>query len=237
MSVETPKYVLQKAPEQQSFIRRHWLMVSLAVLAILTYLLGRYTNIEVLEAFQGQQKTLVAENQDLLTENEALKFQVSQWKTESQVKTQAINELQVMLAEQASQINELKSEVEFFEGLLSSKEPPKGLRVFKVSASEVEGLTQIQVVLAQKLTKVQEKTGSINLWLRGIENETGKTLDLTNQFDLEQSFKLKYFQVMNFTIKIPSGFNPSTLGVKLSSKNNKPNTIESQFEWSKITQG
>ena len=236
MSVKTPRYIIQQQPEQASFVRRHWLMVSLLVLAVMTYLLGRYTNIDVLQAFKGQQKTLVEDNQKLNAENEALKIQVSQWKTEAQVKTQAIKELQKLLQATDDKHAELKQEVQFFESLLSAKGQVSQLGVLKATVTQHDELSKIQVVLAQKLTKATEKTGKITLRLRGIVDEKGDTLNLTQQFSLGNQFSLKYFQVLNFSIKIPEGFKPTTLLVELESKNNKPRTISEQFEWSAITQ-
>lgn len=234
MSVKAPRYVLQKASEPSSFVRRHWLFVSLMVLAVLTYLLGRYTNFDVLQAFKGQQKTLVTENQTLKAENEDLKFQVSQWKTEAQVKTQAIQELQTMIAQQENQLSELKSEVVFFESLLINPSQNPGLSVFKAEAKPVNGHTQIQLILSQKMTKAQEKSGNIDLLLKGIKGASGETLDLTEQFGLVDQFKLKYFQIMNFGINIPEGFQPTELVVTLKVKGNKPPVIKSQFAWSDI---
>lgn len=236
MSLKTPKYVIQQQPEQASFIRRHWLMVSLIILAILTYLLGRYANIDILQAFKGQQKTLVEENQKLSTENQDMKVKVSQWKTEAQVKTQAILELQKLLEQSDKKHEALKQEVHFFENLLSSKEQVKQLSVLSAKVNNKDGLSQIEIVLAQKLTKATEKSGSITLQLKGILAEKGQTLNLSDQFSLEKRFSLKYFQVLNFSIKIPEGFNPTVLLVELESSNNKPRTVSEQFDWSEILQ-
>ncbi len=237
MSVKTPKYIIQQQPEQASFVRRHWLMVSLMVLAVLTYLLGRYTNIDVLQAFKGQQKTLVEENQRLVTDNEALKVSVSQWKTEAQVKTQAIKELQSTIETMAEQQAALKQEVQFFERLLSAKDQVKQLSVLSAQVTQQHELSQIQIVLAQKLTKATEKSGRITLRLKGISGDKGDVLNLTQQFALEDEFSLKYFQVLNFSIKVPDGFNPTMLLVELESSKNKPKVISEQFEWSDINKG
>lgn len=234
MSVKTPRYIIQQQPEQASFVRRHWLMVSLMVLAVLTYLLGRYTNIDVLQAFKGQQKTLVEDNQRLETENQSLKVELSRWKTEVQVKDQAIRELQTMLETSDKQHALLKQEIQFFENLLSGKEQVKQLGVMSAKVSIRGDLHHIQVVLAQKLTKVREKSGKITLKLKGIVGEEGQTLNLTDQFSLANEFSLKYFQVLNYSIKLPDGFNPTVLLVELESSMNKPKNISEQFDWSKI---
>ncbi len=234
MSVKTPRYVIQQQPEQASFVRRHWLMVSLLVLAVATYLLGRYTNIDILQAFKGQQKALVEENQQLLTENDLLKRQVSQWKTEAQVKTEAIKALQDLLESSDKQQESLKQEVQFFESLLSAKDPINQLGVLSISVKTQGDLSQIQLVLAQKLTKATEKMGTVTLRLKGIVADKGETLNLTEQFSLEKTFSLKYFQILNFSIKVPEGFNPTTLLVELESSKNKPRKVSEQFEWPEI---
>ena len=94
MTIKTPKYVIKQADEKPSFVRQHWLMILLLGLAVLTFLIGRYSSLDVMQAFKGQKQTWEEVNQELSSENERLKKRISQLSTEVKVKQQALIELQ-----------------------------------------------------------------------------------------------------------------------------------------------
>ncbi len=234
MTVETPKYVLQKAGKPETFYQKHKLSFWLSIVALTVYMFGRYTNFEVLQTLKSQQKTLVTENQNLLAENEELRFQVSQWEVEAKVKSQAIKELQLIIEQNETMLSDLQSEIVFFENLLTNPIKAQGVHVFNIHVKETGSYVNLQVVLAQKITKAREKSGTIEMYLRGIKGESGQILNLTQLFDLTDRFQLKYFQIMNFGIEIPDDFRPTELIVKTTVKGDKPLVTEETFIWSDI---
>lgn len=232
MEIKTPKYVIQTANKKPSFLKAHWLMASLLGLVVLTFILGRYSNIDMLQAFKGQKQTWVEVNQQLTEENEANKITISQLKTAVKIKEQAIKELQQNISSINDDNAALKADLAFYENLLSHKDGIKKLRVFEVQAEPVNELIQLRIVLAQKLEKAQVIKGQVELKLKGIQDDSGKTLNLVEQFELENDFEFKYFQVKKYAISLPKGFNPTVLLVELKSRNKK--TVSEQFQWSDI---
>ncbi|MCX7552405.1 hypothetical protein OS175_00820 [Marinicella sp. S1101] len=234
MAIKTPKYVILNADKKPSFIRAHWLLVSLLGLAVVTFLLGRYSHLGVLQAFKGQKTTWVEVNQQLTEQNEANQKTISQLQTAVKIKEQAILELQQNMNSISDDNAALKAELSFYENLLSHKDEIKKLRVFEVTAEPLAELYQLKVVLAQKLQRANVVKGQLALKLKGIKDDAGQTIDLVEQFDLENDFEFKYFQIKKYAFSLPKGFNPTMLLVEL--KSNKK-VISEEFQWSEIAGG
>ena len=232
MDVKTPKYVIKHADEKPSFIKQHWIVFSLLGLALLTFLIGRYSHFDVLQAFKGQKQTWSKMNQQLSTTNEANKKAISLLQTEVNIKQQAIIELQRNISIMGEENAVLKSDVAFYENLLSNKDEIKKLRVFEVKAELVDDWVQLKVVLAQKLEKAQLVKGQIKLSLKGIKDEVGQTINLVERFELENDFEFKYFQIKKYEISLPKGFNPTLLLVELQSRNKT--VVTEQIQWGDI---
>ena len=234
VTIKTPKYVIQEAQDERSYIRRHWLLFSLLCLAVVTFLIGRYSNIDMLKAFKGQKVTWDELNQELTAENEAQRKSISMLRTEAIIKDQAIAELQQTMVELNREKSALKAELVFYENLLSHKDDIKKLRVFDLSAVDQGDVIVLKVVLAQKLEKARMVEGVLKLQLNGISEDQGVAIDLVEQFKLDDAFAFKYFQVKKYAISLPNGFNPTTLLVELHSNNKKAKVVSEQFQWSDI---
>jgi hypothetical protein len=234
VSVKTPKYIITQAEEKPSFIRQHWLMFSLLGLAVLTFLIGRYSNIDVLNAFKGQKETWEEVNQELSATNEQQQKIISQLQTEVKVKEQAINELQNNLLLLTEEKDALKVDLRFYENLLSHKDDIKSLRVFDLKASGPSEMLSVKLVLAQRLQRAQVVDGLINLQLTGLQDGEGQVLDLVEQFKLDNRYSFKYFQIRKYTISLPKGFIPTTLLVELQSTNQRQSAVSETFDWGEV---
>lgn len=237
MSTKTPKYIIQTANEQPSFIRRHWLLATLTGLIVVAFFYGRYYDVDVLKAFKGQKQTWTEINQQLTEENQQQSITISRIQTELKVKDQALQSLKMDLDKLNQEIVQLKADVGFYENLLSHKDSIKTLRVFEAVAEPVANHIQLKIVLAQKLEKALNKTGTISLKLLGITDNKANQIDLVKQFDLDNQFSFKYFQIKNYAITLPDGFIPTALLVELHSQDNKPKTVTDRIAWQDIWQG
>ncbi len=232
MEVKTPKYIVKPADDKPSFVKKHWVIFSVLGLTVLTFLIGRYSHFDVLQAFKGQKQTWAEINQQLSESNEMNQKTISLLKTEVNIKEQAIKELQKNIMTMGDENATLKADVAFYENLLSHKDQIKKLRVFEVAARPVKDLVLLKVVLAQKLEKAQVVKGKLALKLKGIQDDGGKEIDLVKQFKLNDGFEFKYFQIKKYTISLPKGFNPTTLLVELKVKSKQ--VFSEQFQWSEF---
>ncbi len=234
MNIKTHKYVIKEATDDPSFVRQHWLMFSLMALAVITFLIGRYSNLDMLNAFKGQKQTWDEANQQLTAENENQKKTISRLQTELKVKNQAIAELQQSLAGLTQEKAHIKSDLVFYENLLSHKDTIRSLRVFEIEAVQQEDMVMLKVVLAQKLQKAELTSGTIEMKLTGIKEEQGLVLDLIDQYKLDNNYAFKYFEVKKYTISLPKGFNPTSLLVELHSKNKRQKMVSEQIQWAEL---
>ncbi|TDR23428.1 hypothetical protein C8D91_0289 [Marinicella litoralis] len=225
---------MQQATDEPSFIRQHWLMFSLMVLAVVTFLIGRYSNIDMLNAFKGQKRTWDEVNQQLTAENEQQKKTISLLETEVKIKNQAIAELQKSLDSLTQEKSTLKADLVFYENLLSHKDTINKLRVFDIEIEEQGELVFIKMVLAQKLQKADLTEGTLVMKLTGITEQTGTVIDLVEQYKLDNDYAFKYFEIKKYTISLPKGFNPTTLLVELHGKNKRQKVVSEQFQWSEL---
>jgi len=233
---KTPKYIIQTAQEQPSFIRRHWLLVTLIGLIIGAFFYGRYYNVDVLKAFKGQKQTWTEVNERLDKDNQQQLATISRLQTELKIKDQALQTLKLDLDKLNQEIVQLKADVGFYENLLSHKDNIKTLRVFEATAKPVANYIQLKIVLAQKLEKAQTKTGTLSLNLLGIRDDKAQQIDLIKQFELDNVFSFKYFQIKNYAITLPDGFIPTTLLVELHSSDNRPEKMTDRIDWQDIWQ-
>jgi|SRR5690554_6622260 len=217
-------------------MRRHWLLATLVLMAVAAYFIGRYSNIDVLNAFRGQKQTWSDINQSLSQETQQQKKTISLLTTELKVKDNALLELNNSLDLISLENSQLKAEVAFYENLLSHKDSISTLRVFEASAQPVNDYIALKLVLAQKLEKAQIKTGTLSISLTGIENDKAKSLDLVKQFALDDAFSFKYFQIKNYAITLPEGFIPTSLLVELHSKDNRPSKVTERIAWQDVWQ-
>jgi len=236
VSTKTPQYIIKKAQEQRSFIRRHWLLATLIGLIIVAFFYGRYYNVDVLKAFKGQKQTWTEVNERLNDENQQHLATISRLETELKVKDQALQTLKLDLDELNHEIAQLKADVGFYENLLSHKDNIKTLRVFEAMAKPVANHIQLKIVLAQKLEKARTKSGTLTLNLLGIRDDKAQQIDLIDQFKLDNTFSFKYFEIKNYAITLPDGFIPTALLVELNSSDNRPSKITERIDWQDIWQ-
>lgn len=232
MSTKSPQYIV-KLSSKPSFIRRYG-GVFLVALSLFFSMFIYYTY--AISTDSPKSTGNLQQNKQLQTEMEGLKTTVSQLQTENKVKSEAIKVLQQSLLDSEQKQHKLQAEINFFESLLSNSDNKKGLRVFRSSVEINQDLAVLTLVLAQKITKAQEKSGTIDLKLKGIVGEKSKTINLSKDFSLNRQFKFKYFQILKFSIKLPEDFNPTALLVNLYSKDNKPKNISQQFNWHEMLQ-
>ncbi len=234
MSIKVPKYVIQQSQAPKSFLQQHWLAVTLVILAVLAFLIGRYYNIDLLNAFQGQKQTWDEMNQQLSAEVEQSRKTIRAQELQAKINQQALSQLQDDLAASVQEISKLKAELVFYENLLSNKNRITKLRVFELTARAVGELVELKMVLAQKIEKARITKGEVKLTLTGIKDDQAVELDLVEQFKLNNAYEFKYFQIMNHIIKPPEGFIPTALLVELQGDGKNTKVISERFLWSDI---
>ena len=72
----------------------------------------------------------------------------------------------------------------------------------------------------------------MSLFLRGRQDDEEKTLDASAVLDGEGRLSFKYFQRFNGNLKLPEGFEPWLLLVRVTSK--KHGQVEKTYRWDEL---
>lgn len=233
VSTELPKFTIQALSKEPSRLKK----TAYPLLVILSFCFGYFGSIyfknntvktlnERNDVLEEQNNT----NQDkLIQQNEEL----SLLKTEQKIKQEAVLQLQNNYKDLIKSQNKLKSEIDFYERLLSPNSQNKGLRVFESKVlKHSDKQYSVKIILVQKLERAKEISGKYKIEIIGKKGSAPKTLQISSIKDI--AFKFKYFHNISLDFSLPEGFNAEQLVVRLFPSIKKAKTIEYSVDWQSI---
>lgn len=172
----------------------------------------------------------LAEQEEQLKE---LKQQVSTLKRSDQISRNANIELQSTLAERGEEISGLRADVDFYERLVGSTGQRQGLRVHEAKfAAESAGTWRYTVTLTQNLNRGAISKGSMRFAVDGVRGGKLSTLKwdelLQKPAAPGKPFSFRYFQQLEDSVMLPSGFTPQRVRVSL---NGNGKAVDQTFAW------
>ncbi len=179
--------------------------------------------------------------QPLKEENKKLLIQVAKLERMSAIDKTASVSTQQGLVEKENEIKKLEEELSFYKSIISPEEGETGLTIhsFNLTRGSAAGLKQFHLVLTQIAGGGKQAKGTIIFRLQGKQDGTDKLLewwdirsDNTQQMP---SFKFKYFQRIKGILKIPAGFVPDNVLVKILPENTKLNSAQQSYTWNTVT--
>ncbi|MBL4661222.1 MAG: hypothetical protein JKY19_12765 [Alcanivoracaceae bacterium] len=233
MSIELPKYTIQAEIKNNGNLKKILLPVLILFsLAIGYFGSGLYAN-NTIHTLRERNDVLESINTKNLDKIAQLDTEISLLSTEKKIKQEAIVQVQNDYKNLIENQNHLKSEINFYERLLSPNIKNKGLRVFEATARRQAGdLFNVKVILVQKLERAKEISGTFQIMLSGHINTQPKTVQISNNDD--SSYKFKYFHNISLGFSMPEGFKVEQLVVKLFPKSKKAKNIEYTIDWHTI---
>jgi len=233
MAIKIPQYIIRQAPAKQSFVRRHWLLITLIALIPLSFAGGMMMGNGLLSEWIGSANSLQNRNQQLVEENKDLLSKNSLLNTETKVKQQALLEMQASYNTLLAQNSELQSEVDFFQNLLISNNNAKGLRIFDIDWTQMNSNQYIlTLTLAQKLQKAQLIKGDLKLIVKGQVQTDDQTA--VKEVVVNEKFAFKYYQMIRQTFNFEEGFYPLEVLVELTTDEKKPRSLSQSYQWLEI---
>ena len=233
MSIELPKYTIQTEVKNNGNLIKVLLPVLILLSLVIGYFgSGLYANntINSLRERNDVLENINTNNQDKIVQ---LDTEISLLKTEKKVKQEAIVQVQNDYKNLIENQNHLKSEIDFYERLLSPNAENKGLRVFEATARKHAGdLFNVKVILVQKLERAKEISGKFQIKLAGHVNNLPKLVQISDSD--ASGFKFKYFHNISLDFSMPEGFKVEQLVVKLFPKSKKAKNIEYTIDWHTI---
>ncbi len=169
-----------------------------------------------------------------------LRQEVATLKRSDQISRNANAELQSTLAEREEEVSGLRADVDFYERLVGSTGKRQGLRVHEASFTPESGGTwHYTVTLTQNLNRGAISKGTMRFAVEGVRGGKLATIkwdELLNQSGAPgKPFSFRYFQQLEDSVMLPSGFTPQRVRVSLAGNGN---AVEQTFAWeSKKSQG
>ncbi|MDX1527895.1 MAG: DUF6776 family protein [Gammaproteobacteria bacterium] len=195
------------------------------------------TRDQQVKRLQVEQKSLLRDNRQLSEENDDLKARVAILERSKQIDSKAYADLDAYLKQLREEILELREEVAFYRGIVSSNET-KGVLIHTFIV-EREGKTdayRYSLVLTRNMRNDRLVSGTVNLSVSGEMHGDLKQLSLKEVSDSEDSalkFRFKHFQRLEGRMTLPKGFVPHRVVVNVQTRGGRRTDVEKAFDWSR----
>ena len=182
---------------------------------------------------QESLSTLRAQNAELEARIERLRQKNTTLGRSDEVSRSANHDLQETLAERDRELSDLRNDVAFYERLVGGSAQRQGLAVHSLSlAAGEDGSWRYTLTLTQNLKKASVSKGELTLRVEGVQDGKLVNLDwddlLQSPQAKPQTFSFKYFQQLEGSLMLPSGFTPHRVRVSLRSDGGQTERV---FAW------
>ena len=215
---------------------RGWLLIAAVLwLASLvgTWLLASRLAAPVVSAAGGERVDSGKALREQSAQIKDLRQQVATLKRSDQISRNANTQLQSSLTEREEEVSGLRADVDVYERLVGSTGQRQGLRVHEARFTpESAGTWHYTVTLTQNLNRGAISKGSMRFEVIGVR---GGKLSTIKWDELLQSpkapgkpFSFRYFQQLEDSVMLPSGFTPQRVRVTLQGSGN---AVDQTFAW------
>lgn len=216
---------------------RGWLVI-IAILWLLSlagvwYLAGHRAAPGLMDAGRvvGQQSKMLEENEAQLKQ---AKQQLATLRRSEQISRNANFELQSTLSDRDEEIEGLRADVAFYERLVGATAQRRGLNVHDIQFEpEAGGTWHFTATVTQNLNRGAISQGNMKFSIEGISAGRLKTVpweNLVQKSDMNgKAYSFRYFQELDGSVLLPSGFTPQRVKVVLRGNNGQADQV---FPWS-----
>lgn len=173
--------------------------------------------------------------------NQALEQQLAGLERAQQVADIATRSLRGTLAAREKEISGLRADLGFYARLVSGNTQREGLTVQEVQLRPVNGAQawNLTLSLIQTSRHAEEVSGTVTLSVEGVRANKVVALGWDALGDTAQQaglpFRLRYFQQLQATIVLPTGFKPTRLRIQVQPEGHAP--IQRSVAWSTALAG
>lgn len=186
-----------------------------------------------------QNRSLMDENNKLLTTNQDLKQQVIMLQRSGQIDRQAAGELQNEIKKLQDENYRLKGELEFYQNILATTGSSDGLNIqgMQLQKLAVSGGYHFKLVLTHVSKDIRDVEGMVDISIEGRQGAEDKTLEVSDLLmspAVDFSYKFRNFKRLEGNLSIPQGFTPYRVIVRLTPKDGKNSKIKRVFNWTEL---
>jgi outer membrane murein-binding lipoprotein Lpp len=220
--------------------RRRSVVIGAAIMAVLLlygiYEWGRFQGGYSKFAEIQHRRELSAKIDTLEETNAKLRAEVAAAELARDVDGKSYGDVEKTLAELQAQVLKHREELTFYRGIVSPEDGIGGLRIqrFQVLGGGVDNHYRLRLVLVQSMRQDAVVSGSVSIRIEGIQGNKPVQLTLGDaggetRADGQVPFQFRYFQNLEQTITLPSGFEPKAVNVEVRSARLEP--VRESFPW------
>ncbi|MDH3979366.1 MAG: hypothetical protein OEU91_02525 [Gammaproteobacteria bacterium] len=203
------------------------------------YDLGKIHGVVELAGLRAEVQVLERHNKELVKESGALRDEIAILERSSQIDQQAAQAVKSELGQLEEALQASREEVEFYRGIVAPGDVDPGLRIHRFDLEEglAQGEYHYDLVLTQLKRNDKFVSGVVGWKISGVlDGEPVElALDKITEPAVQQlKFRLRYFQDLAGTIKLPEGFVPDRIELTVSPKGKQPPVVQA-FDWPAIT--
>jgi hypothetical protein len=167
----------------------------------------------------------------------ALRERLAVSQRSSEIDRRASLELRGDFARLEGELAGLRKELDFYKGIVSPDEAGPGLRIhsFRVTAGADARVFRYALTLIQVQRNDRYVNGVIEIQVEGVEDGQSRRLPLAKLVEGKAEavkFRFRYFQHLGGTIRVPDGFAPRRVHVRVLPRGEgQPSEVEKTFEW------
>lgn len=219
------------------FWHRFIMLVLISLLAVSSYIAGRYQALESQAHAIAQRDQLLIELQETREQMSTHNQRVIMLEQGGEVDRRSTEGLRQNMVDLRTQIATLQEEVAFYKGIMAPSTNKNDLRIQKVDIVKAleEHRYRYKVVMTQMGVNQGYISGLAAVNITGVLD--GKQIvyglrDLSEDVeDYGIKFKFRYFQEIEGDMVLPAGFIPESVEVVLQSNGSKANRVTETFPW------
>lgn len=244
----TKRLVVQEHAPWRQWV---WIGVFSAIFGIGSYALYSYTvsrlpyeweELEIERAkLEGERKDLARQIRQLKDENRQQAEKIVSLERGVEIEKESAKELHNSLRDMQEELAEQEEQLAFYRGIVSPDQSKVGVRIydFEVRESGEAGLYLFNLMLIQAVRHENSVSGEASVEIRGMQGGSEKRLPLSQISVAREGrleFSFRYFQDMSGAFRLPKGFKPSAVHIKVNA-NSSGAVVEQDFQWTVVRDG
>lgn len=234
MAIKSP---LQQHGTGRTFAVGVFFVALVLISAYLVFEFGRikagYSIVEVFSVHQAYEDHVA----NLDNEIAELHQNIALLETHREIERIAYQEVEVSLLGLQAKIEEQRSAIAFYRGIVSPTDGNSGLRVqnLRLTRGKAERVFNVRIVLVQAMKHDRKVSGDVNLSVAGSQDGVDTTYTfaqlLADGADKRWVYSFRYFQDFDRQLILPDGFTPERITIKVHSRTRSISSIEESFDW------
>ena len=193
------------------------------------------------QAAEARLRRLAAELARVRGERDRLEAALAKLERARRIDQAAQERLQALVDGLQAENGRLREELAFYRRVVGPREGVRGVRIqsFALEREAGEGLWRYKLVLSQSPRRRRLARGVVHLTVEGSRGDERMRLGLdalATDGEAALPYRFRYFQYLEGTLRLPQGFVPERLVLRVRPRGTKESPVERTWAWSDLTE-